>query len=150
MQVAQVPHQPNHDLEAFFWVIWMICINVDSPFNHHCQWKYPLPTNSLAGSASHHSGPNSTQGSQSWPNEERDPREHQAIVPDWAKPGFHALDAAAIFAGKSNMAPIVIGTVLSPYFVWHQAVSQGLQKMHSLFQWQANVNNDSRDPGLCP
>ena len=71
-----------------------------------------------------------------------------SFTPYWAKPGFHALDAAAVFAGKSNMAPIVIGTVLSPYFVWHQAVLQGLQKMHSLFQWQANVNNDSRDPGL--
>ncbi|KIM55520.1 hypothetical protein SCLCIDRAFT_95581, partial [Scleroderma citrinum Foug A] len=35
---VQVPHRLNHDLEAFFWVIWIICVNVNGPFNHHRQW----------------------------------------------------------------------------------------------------------------
>src|SRR5437899_12325503 len=28
---TQVPHRLNHNLKAFFWVIWMICVMLRSP-----------------------------------------------------------------------------------------------------------------------
>ncbi|KAF8133440.1 hypothetical protein EV363DRAFT_1162332, partial [Boletus edulis] len=29
---GKVIHQVHHDLESFFWVLWIICVNMNSPY----------------------------------------------------------------------------------------------------------------------
>ncbi|KIM56418.1 hypothetical protein SCLCIDRAFT_92238, partial [Scleroderma citrinum Foug A] len=38
LQGDQATHRLNHDLEALFWVVWIICVNVNRPFNNQRQW----------------------------------------------------------------------------------------------------------------
>ncbi|KAG6369150.1 hypothetical protein JVT61DRAFT_1409 [Boletus reticuloceps] len=39
---GKVIHQAHHDLESFFWVLWIICVNMNGPYYMHQIWKDKL------------------------------------------------------------------------------------------------------------
>lgn len=129
---VHVSHKLNHDLEAFFWVIWIICVNIDGPFDRRREWKPPPPSRSRGSVSRLKPAAPKPSGTV-----ENDPWEDQVHVPMWARPGIHNLDGASVSAGKTDIGSAGIGASLSPYFSKHEAVVEGLIKMHLLFQWRA-------------
>lgn len=139
LQGDQATHRLNHDLEALFWVVWIICVNVNGPFNNRRQWQRPVPLKSrsmvsMAKLATYETTRRPV---------ENDPWARQVHVPQWARPGIHNLDAASVAAGKTDIGSAGIAAALSPYFSKHKAVVQGLIKLHELFQWRAAGSRDS-------
>ncbi|KAI6009147.1 hypothetical protein EDC04DRAFT_2906703 [Pisolithus marmoratus] len=158
-------HSIQHDLEAIMWLVWVLCINLDGPFNkRRFKSKSSKAEGSQVGSGSStlksqknkppvSSLPGSTQEKTSAVLPVPTPTNSKMSVPldkppCWACPGLHTEMPREVAWLKSGMSrqKALYTTYLSPYFSRHLSVMHGFLELVELFAWgegyvEKNVTN---------
>ena len=172
-------HSIQHDLEAFMWLMWVLCINLDGPFNRgqfkcndfdkpehlssttKCVRLEDLTTEGGVNSS------NSSQknraiaipGAQVPPTSQSVPAPTTVNLttdkpPTWAHPGLHAQSVSDVAWSRSTILreDICFTDYLSPYFSKHKSVKEGFIKLTKLFVWKPDRNKaaDGKAQYLAP
>ncbi|KAG1895212.1 uncharacterized protein F5891DRAFT_1194419 [Suillus fuscotomentosus] len=131
-----------HDLESYFWLAYLITCNCAGPFNMRRDWDgeiqhftahktiTPSLINHLAkvktygkvldvdrsASASHHA------------NEPFSP-----LYLSWVRPGVHSLSPLDIVQQRDSVSDTDFANLMTPYFVQHEIIRDGMIELRSLF-----------------
>ena len=111
MEVEHIPlHRIHHDLEGYFWVFWIYCINIIGPYNQ----RTPTAGTDL---------PDPTSINEKSPRLDFFP--HWARGPCSMKPDVVAFSKQELGGGLAKH--------ISHYFGKHNSLREGLVKMRDLF-----------------
>jgi hypothetical protein len=141
----------HHDLQSYFWLIFLITCNCAGPFNTRRDWNKeieeeksgrPITTTLVSTYAAI-----KTQGGD-W----KQVAEDRVQTPDstssspsksvplevnydltWVRPGVHALTPESILAQRRRMNDQDLINLMTPYFARHKAVRDGIVKLYTLF-----------------
>ncbi|KAI6130232.1 hypothetical protein EV401DRAFT_621388 [Pisolithus croceorrhizus] len=137
----------HHDLKLFFWVFWIICVNMTGPFDRRATWivqeeplyasanTFEVPEHLLSSTGNCSTRDSSAARREDATKEERDEWDRQAAIPSWAKPGEQGLERNAVARQKKKMDAAILD-LISPYFKKHDAVLYGIRHLYRLFHWQ--------------
>ncbi|KAI6118939.1 hypothetical protein EDD16DRAFT_1584080, partial [Pisolithus croceorrhizus] len=163
-------HSVQHDLEAFVWLMWVLCVNLDGPFNtrrFECgdfekatRRSTPIKRiklEDLKKQAAFNSRKNrGLDGAEEASATPSSPTVSASTVttrgrtlptvkpPNWALPGLYPGSAGGVAQSKSALMGkgIQFISYLSPYFSQHPSVEEGFQDLIALFDWK-----EERPPG---
>ncbi|KAN0101347.1 hypothetical protein V8E55_001331, partial [Tylopilus felleus] len=128
---GNVTHRVDHDLESFFWVLWVICVNMDGPYYTRRIWqderedltREALPNARESGAAARRSASRSAAKRSATPVTPSTPAPCARQLPDggsqppvWATPGVHECGAGDVSEWKRNIPTPWFYDCLSPYF----------------------------------
>lgn len=163
-------HTVQHDLEAFVWLMWVLCINLDGPFNRRrfgCKAfekaDYQNSTTkrvklgdiiSGAGAKSSRKGKTSLRKPATTTPSALHPSTFETlpgptaknptidIPPSWARPGLHSISIKEVAWSKAMMLREEdrFADYLSPYFSKHASVKEGFIELTKLFVWRLDKN----------
>ena len=163
-------HNVQHDLEAFVWLMWVLCVNLDGPFNKkrfECKaFKKADYQRSMmkcvklddiisgAGATSSRKSKSSlkklattTPGAQRPSTSKMLPgpiAENPTIdsPPTWVRPGLHSTQLSEVVWSKAMMLREEdrFADYLSPYFSKYVSVKEGFIEFTRLFVWRLDKN----------
>lgn len=133
-------HEVHHDLESFFWLLWITCVNLNGPYLHRRLWE---PSSSSNGDISQQ------PGSFIHHRTRLDPADHlrcpddgkmfkNSDVPAWATPGLHSCSRREVFKFKFEIPAVAFLSSLSPYFSLGRAgepIVDGLKRLRTYVAW---------------
>ena len=157
-------HSVQHDLEAFVWLMWMSCVNLDGPFNRRrfeCDDYDKATHRSSVTKRIKLDAVNKRAASQSRNDKGLDDAEKTPVMPSsstasdsittpsgrilpsgkppsWARLGLHTESPSDVAQSKSGLIArkAMFTSHLSPYFSKHSSVMQGFQDLIALFDWK--------------
>ena len=163
-------HNVQHDLEAFVWLMWVLCVNLDGPFNkkqfeckafekadyQRSMTKHVKLEDIISGagatlsrkSKSSLKKPATTTPSAQHPfTSEMLPgpiAENPTIdsPPPWACPGLHSTQLSEVAQSKATMLREEdhFADYLSPYCSKYASVKEGFIEFTRLFVWRLDKN----------
>lgn len=160
---GRVRHTAHHDLESFFWILWVTSINLVGPFNLRRAWKDQRSSNHnmdpaapTASSATSSSAAALTSAfletttqptQQTFPGHVRTPEDdipNLIGVPVWATPGLHSCSEEDVYVWKRGIPELEFSASISPYWTrgaGGQVFLQSMQKLRDRFVWKTKYND---------
>ncbi|KAI6012231.1 hypothetical protein EDC04DRAFT_3094469 [Pisolithus marmoratus] len=156
-------HSVQHDLEAFAWLMWTLCINLDGPFNrrrfecgdyykaiHRSSVTKRIKLEALERAASKsrkNRGLDDAEKTSGTPSSSAVSSSTIATSgrtlpsvepPSWARPGLHNTSPGGVAQSKIALTAkrLLFTSYLSPYFSKHSSVVKGFQDLFTLFNWK--------------
>ena len=156
---GNVRHMAHHDLESLFWLIWIMSVNLEGPFNKERLWEdpstFPAPSApSSATSATSVVERTSEPTQASFTPQLRylvDKASNFAGVPVWATPGYHIHGQGEVFSWKQAIPESQFLPSVSPYWTKGKGGTEfisGMKELRGLFVW--NVAYDVMLKRLVP
>jgi len=149
--LGQIRHKACHDLEALFWVIWIVSVNSNGPYDTRREWQdhLELPAHSGDDSATHGAPtPDGPVHQLTQPTLSalrgglRMPADAVAVeqkgVPVWATPGLHEFSAEDVFDFKRDIPVLKFLDSMSPYWsdgMAGQVFKDGMLELRELLVW---------------
>ena len=145
------PVEYHHDLQSYFWLIYLITCNYAGPFNMHRDWdeemardakRQPITPTLITNLAEI-----KTQGDWKQVTEDqihtldskgRPPSPDEPVIPvnyliSWVRPGVHALTPEDIVNQREKMSDNDFINLMTPYFARHEVIQDGLLQLRHLF-----------------
>ncbi|KIM54100.1 hypothetical protein SCLCIDRAFT_31353 [Scleroderma citrinum Foug A] len=149
-------HTVQHDLESFVWLMWVLCINLDGPFNrrqfgckdfekldHQSSTTKHIKLEDIKADANVSSSKSSRKNKMTPPA----PTVKSLVTdipPMWAQSGLHTTHISDVMWSKSMVfrEGVRFPDYLSPYFSKHMSVKSGFEKLAALFVWNPSGERD--------
>jgi len=150
-------HTVQHDLESFVWLMWVLCVNLDGPFNrrrfgckdcekpdHQSSTTKRIKLGDIQAGANVSSSKSSRKNKTTPPAPTAKSLVTDIIPPVWARPGPHTTYISDVARSKSTVfrEGVCFPDYLSPYFSKHMSVKDGFEKLATLFVWNRSGKRD--------
>jgi hypothetical protein len=145
------PVEYHHDLQSYFWLAYLIICNCAGPFNMRRDWRKEMEKSAsgrpITTSLINNLAEIKTQGGD-WKKVATDHALHSkspstgpeasAAIPvnykvSWVRPGVHALTPEDIVNQREQMSDIDFVNLMTPYFVRHQVIRDGMLELRTAF-----------------
>lgn len=119
-----------HDLESFFWIIWVFSVNTTGPFKQIREWVDQ--PDEFTGTRDPEDAPGQDLG-----------------VPIWATPGIHSASTADVFQFKKSIPEAQFISGMSTY--WRAGESgkvfrKGMNQLRKHFAWTEGSDGEYHPP----
>jgi hypothetical protein len=129
-----------HDLESYFWLAYLITCNCAGPFNMRRDWDGELErfsaNKSITPSFINHLAEVKTYGKVFDVDRPASPLANQSVSPvyyPWVRPGVHSLSPLDIVQQRNSTSDTDFTNLMTPYFIRHEIVRDGMLELRSLF-----------------
>ncbi|KAG1842405.1 hypothetical protein DFJ58DRAFT_732082 [Suillus subalutaceus] len=129
-----------HDLESYFWLAYLITCNCAGPFNMCRDWDGELErfsaNKSITPSFINHLAEVKMYGKVFDVDRPASPLANQSVSPvyyPWVRPGVHSLSLLDIVQQRNSMTDVDFTNLMTPYFIRHEIVRDGMLELRSLF-----------------
>ena len=144
------PVEYHHDLQSYFWLIYLITCNCAGPFNMRRDWNKemardakrlpitPALITNLAEIKTRGGDWKQVAEDHALDSKGRPPSDDEPVIPvnyliSWVRPGVHALTPEDIVNQREKMSDNDFVNLITPYFSRHQVIPDGLLQLRHLF-----------------
>jgi hypothetical protein len=129
-----------HDLESYFWLAYLITCNCAGPFNMRRDWdseiKLSTAHKTITPSIINGFTEIKTYGKILDVDRSTSSDVHEPITPlylPWVRPGVHSLLPIEIVKQGNSVSDTDFANLMTPYFIRHKIVREGMLELRSLF-----------------
>jgi hypothetical protein len=129
-----------HDLESYFWLAYLITCNCAGPFNMRRDWDgeiklsathKTITPSSITGLAEIKTYRKILDVDRSTSSDVQEPI--TPLYSQWVRPGVHSLSLMEIVQQRNSVSDTDFANLMTPYFIRHKIVREGMLELRSLF-----------------